>query len=301
LNTLQVGLRRKVRKISPGSLVAQRLKRLYSIYLKLRRFKHLSLSEIQDIGGCRAVVPSVRDVYGLVSDYKDSRIQHELDDEDDYIGHPKKSGYRGYHLIYKYFSGYYKKWDGLKIEVQIRSPLQHAWATAVETVGAFERQALKSSRGDREWLRFFSLMGTAIAQRERTPPVPNTPINGQELVQELRRVAESLQVERKLEAYRNTLQTVQKKDIRQNSHYFLIVLDPGANKVTVTGFTSSERNKASDQYLATERAISDIAGADAVLVSVESLAALKRAYPNYFFDTAVFLTALRRAIGVAKS
>ena len=54
--------------------------------------------------------------------------------------------------------------------------------------------------------------------------------------------------------------------------------------------------KASDAYLAAERAISDL-GADAVLVSVESLATLRRAYPNYFLDTHLFIQAVEQIIG----
>jgi ppGpp synthetase/RelA/SpoT-type nucleotidyltranferase len=75
---------------------------------------------------------------------------------DDYILSPKNSGYRSVHLLYKYNSD--KKapsiYNGLFIEVKIRSRLQHAWATAVETVVTFLQQALKSSQGEEEWLRF---------------------------------------------------------------------------------------------------------------------------------------------------
>jgi hypothetical protein len=38
-------------------------------------------------------------------------------------------------------------YNDLKIEMQLRSQYQHAWATAVETVGTFIGQALKSSIG----------------------------------------------------------------------------------------------------------------------------------------------------------
>src|ERR1019366_9744121 len=95
--------------------------------------------------------------------------------EDDYVDHPKASGYRSYHLIYRYFSDKKATHNGLKIEVQIRSQLQHAWATAVETVGTFIQQALKSSQGEEDWLRFFALMGSAIAYREHGELVPDTP------------------------------------------------------------------------------------------------------------------------------
>jgi hypothetical protein len=82
----------------------------------------------------------------------------------------------------------------------------------------------------------------------------------------------------------------------QNAHYFLLKLDPSADSVTITGFEARDLDKASKEYLATERAISGISGAEAVLVSVESLAALRRAYPNYFLDTRAFIDAVKYAI-----
>ncbi|HEV3074284.1 MAG TPA: RelA/SpoT domain-containing protein [Thermoanaerobaculia bacterium] len=296
LNTFQMGLRRNTRHTDPNGLVAQRIKRLSSIANKLRRMRNLKLSEMQDIGGCRAVVESVNHVREVVGRYKTSALKHHLIDEDDYILNPKPSGYRGYHLIYRYNSDRKTTYNGLKIELQIRSPLQHAWATAVETVDTFTHQALKSSSGEADWLRFFALMGTAIANRERTPHVPATPGPKKDLVQELSYFATTLQVETKLLAYGDTLRTVEQGGALADSHYFLVVLNPAESKVTVTGFRARELEKASDEYLATERAISEVKGADAVLVSVDSLAALKRAYPNYFFDTDVFLSALRRAL-----
>jgi (p)ppGpp synthase/HD superfamily hydrolase len=145
LYTFRLGLRRHAEKVDDNALVAQRIKRLSSIYFKLSLSPNMKLSQMQDIGGCRAVVSSVHDVRQLVKRYKASDIKHKLLSEDDYIQHPKTSGYRSYHLIYKYFSDKKATHNGLRIEVQIRSQLQHAWATAVETVGTFVRQALKSS------------------------------------------------------------------------------------------------------------------------------------------------------------
>ena len=43
-------------------------------------------------------------------------------------------------------------------------------------------------------------------------------------------------------------------------------------------------------------AIVFVPGSEAVLVSVESVDALRRAYPNYFLDTKVFLAAVETAI-----
>jgi hypothetical protein len=294
LNTFQVGLRRHARQIDPRCLVAQRIKRLSSINLKLRRFKWLKFSEMQDIGGCRAVVSSVNRVNELVGLYRDSGIKHKLDDEDDYIRNPKGSGYRGIHLIYRYYSDRKDTYNNLKIEMQFRSTLQHAWATAVETIGTFIRQALKSSQGEREWLRFFALMGAAIALREGTPAVLRTPTSRKALREELRRYASRLDVEARLQTYGAALQTLEQPSVK-GAKYFLLVLDPSAQRVTVTGYKTRELEKASREYLSVERDIAERPGADAVLVSVESLAALRRAYPNYFLDTHVFIEAVRRA------
>ena len=77
-----------------------------------------------------------------------SGLRHTLVHEPvDYINHPREdTGYRGIHLIYRYRSDRKKRaWNGRKIEVQLRTKLQHAWATAVETIGAFKNMALKSN------------------------------------------------------------------------------------------------------------------------------------------------------------
>lgn len=298
LNTLQNRLRHKAKEVYPRALIAQRIKRLSSITFKLNRFPNMKLSQMQDIAGCRAVVGSVGSVKQLVSHLKESRIKHKLIDEDDYIQKPKESGYRGVHLIYRYYSDRNETHNGRKIEMQIRSPLQHAWATAVETVGTFIGQALKASQGEQEWLRFFALMGTAIANRERTPPVPNTPMSKIELKQQLKGYAERLDVEGHLRAYGAAFRTLEQPSVK-NADYFLLRFDPVAKTTTITGYRLEHLDQANRDYLAIEREIrgQSTVGADAVLVSVDSVAALKRAYPNYFLDTHLFLDAVKHEIG----
>jgi ppGpp synthetase/RelA/SpoT-type nucleotidyltranferase len=295
LNTFQIGLRRRAKQSDPNSLVAQRIKRLPAIRHKLRIMgKWVPLSEMQDIGGCRAVVGNPGHVYSLVENYNESDIKHKLERMSDYIKTPKPTGYRGIHLIYRYNSDRNKTYNGMQIEVQLRSPLQHAWATAVETVGLFTRQALKSSRGEKEWLRFFALMGSALALRERLPIIPNTPEDGKELTRELRECAAQLDVVNHLHAFSQALQITEQPG-RGKAHYFLVELDPVAKKVKILGYTQHQLSQANTAYVEAERAGSK-SGIDAVLVSVESLSALKRAYPNYFLDTGLFIKAVEQAI-----
>ena len=70
-------------------IVAERLKRLDSIINKLKREQTMSLWAMQDLGGCRFIVPTVDDVYCYANKYENSRKRHELVSTDDYIKQPK--------------------------------------------------------------------------------------------------------------------------------------------------------------------------------------------------------------------
>ena len=65
-------LSNRVRKIDNKAIVAQRLKRFTSIVSKLEREPDMKLSQMQDIGGCRAIVSTVEQVDDLV------RIHEEM-------------------------------------------------------------------------------------------------------------------------------------------------------------------------------------------------------------------------------
>jgi len=55
---------------------------------------------MQDVGGCRAVLGSISAVRDLDKFIREqSRMSHKFATCDDYITHPKKSGYRGIHLV----------------------------------------------------------------------------------------------------------------------------------------------------------------------------------------------------------
>jgi hypothetical protein len=297
LNTLQMNLRGKARLVDADAIIAQRIKRLSSIQSKLERFSAMKLSRVQDVGGCRAVVKSIQQVNDLTEMYQKSRAKHSLVRHDDYIyaaPGPKESGYRGVHFVFRYFSDRRTTYNGLQIELQIRTQLQHAWATAVETVGTFVQQALKSSQGEEDWLRFFALMSCEMAFREETPPVPGTPITRLGIRDELRVLVKRLDAVNRLEAYGNALRAVEDLNAR-GSHYFVLELDALNSSLTVRSYRSNELEQATEAYQAIERAVTG-SGVDVVLVSVESLGALRKAYPNYFLDTSAFLEVVRETI-----
>lgn len=135
-------------------LVSQRLKRLTSIQYKLDLNPSMGLGGMQDIGGYRAVLNDVKDLKKLKNALKQQKTNHKLERITDYVNTPKDTGYRSIHFIYKY-SSKRDLYDGLRIELQIRTKLQHNWATAVETAAIVTKTSLKSNQGPDEWLDFF--------------------------------------------------------------------------------------------------------------------------------------------------
>jgi hypothetical protein len=245
---------------------------------------------MEDIGGCRAVVRTVPMVQRLSRLYEKSKSKHKRLHVVDYVTGPRDTGYRGIHLIYEYHSDQKPAYNGLKIEIQLRSRQQHAWATAVETVDAFTGQGLKDGGGDARWQRFFALMGTYIARKEGCNPVPHT--QSRFLQSEIRHYTKELEVVHHLHSYRATLEVT----TMPGAHFFLVELDARKGETRIAGFKENNLEEAQQRYLALEKATANNPGRDVVLVSVGSLESLRRAYPNYFADTDVFLGIVGEAI-----
>lgn len=293
LHTFYVWLNRQSKKIDSSSLVARRIKRLPSIEAKLIRMPNLKFSKMQDIGGCRAILRNVAKVNELVKKYKQSDLKHKLIKENDYIKFPKETGYRGVHLVYSYNSDKTEKWNGLSVEVQLRSKIQHAWATAVEIFGTFTKQSLKTNQGSDEWLRFFALMSSALAIKEKMPLVPNTPADPQQLYNEICALAKKLHIKETLETYGSALKTSLEDPMLKKADYFILVLKADTREVEIEGFKSSELKDATTKFNEIEQKIKkEKLNDEAVLVAVESISTLKRAYPNYFLDTKSFIQEL---------
>ena len=70
--------------------------------------------------------------------------------------------------MYKY-RGEKEQYKDFFVELQIRSKIQHAWATAVEIVDTFTKQALKASHGHKDWMDFFRYTSAEFALMEDRP------------------------------------------------------------------------------------------------------------------------------------
>ncbi len=299
LNAFQVALRSRARRVEQDALVAQRLKRFASVMNKLAREPTMKLSQMHDLGGCRAIMSSVQAVDDLAGLYRGQGADLFATEGTlkvyDYILEPKPDGYRSVHVVGRFTARMEarEQWNEQRIEVQLRSRLQHAFATAVEIVTAFTRAPLKFGGGPDDWRRFFSLMGSALAIREDTPLVEGTPSNQGALVRELRDTSKALRVSRKLRGWSNALKAIPRRHIA-GAKWFLMVLDVKANTVKVTGFADRQQAGTALARIEQRPGIGD--RLDAVLVWVPDARHLRAAYPNYYADTTEFIKALDTAL-----
>jgi putative GTP pyrophosphokinase len=140
-------------------VITQRVKRLPTVLDKLRREDGMRLSQMEDIGGVRAVLPDQDAAYRVA---RRLRRNWTITRFRDYVAEPKADGYRALHLI--------NRNRGRLVEIQLRTPNQDRWANVVE--GAMQKNpGLKSGGGPprtRELLAIAS-EGFAIADGSVPP------------------------------------------------------------------------------------------------------------------------------------
>lgn len=178
LNTFQAILRfrTKGKKIT----VAQRHKRRNTIFNKLQRLPGMQLARMDDVAGCRLIFRSIKELENFRATFHRARFNHKLKNESNkynYIEHPKPTGYRGIHDIYEYDvrSEAGKDLAGLYIEIQYRTLVQHAWATAVEVIGFITESQPKFQQGDNRYTNAMALASEILARAHEgvTGPFPH--------------------------------------------------------------------------------------------------------------------------------
>lgn len=272
-------------------LVAERLKRLESIVGKLQRENGMQLYRMQDLGGCRMVLPTLDEVYEFSNKFQTSRIRHEQKKEDNYIQNPKPSGYRSLHLVYRFRTETPDKeiynQHQMLIELQFRTHLQHIWATSLETIGLFTNQALKAGQGNQGILRFFVLVSSLFAIREGCQVVPGTIENEKELIAEMRQIDNQHHILDMLKAIRIVIDRDSEK-VPDKRGYYILRLNYRKHMLRRWFFKPSELEIANKMYDYLEEQRGD-APLDIVLVRAASYATVKAAYPNYFMDIGEFV------------
>ncbi|MEH0399182.1 RelA/SpoT domain-containing protein [Streptomyces sp. B21-088] len=297
LNAVTTTVRKRALDVNPNAVVAERRKRLPTILDKLKRHPTMSVTTMQDLGGCRVVFDTVAEVDELVSVLEElPRSKNRVTKVYDYLRDepgPRDSGYRGVHLVYEYGASK-MVYHGLKIELQVRTQLQHAWATAVETMDLFSGSELKYGKGDEELLRFFVLVGSLMAYEEGTAPVPGAERKQEELAAELARLEANVGVLERLQGYAAIVGEHAKTD-RRNTLTLELLRNEGRLTVTV------HETLAAAEARITELEALDDENLDAVLINIARISQLRDAYPNYFADTGRFTEFVRVCLGAQHS
>jgi len=127
LARVAANLRYYVAEASEGAGdVGQRLKRMSTILDKLGRHPTMQLSRMNDVAGCRGVLPNQAAVDYVIERLQGQRRWQLVPRTWDYVAEPKPDGYRAKHLV--------AIKEGLRIEIQLRTIGQHQWANFVERI-----------------------------------------------------------------------------------------------------------------------------------------------------------------------
>ncbi len=297
--SLKTFLARKVKTLKfPSPIVAQRLKRTPSIIGKLKRFPDMGLDRMQDIGGLRVVLNKIEDVYALHESLINTKaFRHQLDlPPRDYIKDPKTDGYRSLHQIVRYRNAKHPELNGLRLEIQIRTKLQHSWATAVETLGIIQNASFKTGEGEEDYRRFFRLASALFSIYEKQPVVAEyRGVSCRALVKQLDELDKKHSITKTLSSLVLGEKQINSAIKNNKSDYQVLELNSTERKLYLTAFTKEQLDQAESYYRAREMATRNDPSSDVVLISVGALREVKRAYPNYFLNTSEFTKYLLKA------
>lgn len=279
-----------LRNTAPNNaIVAQRLKRTYSITQKLYRFPKMSLTTMQDIGGCRMIVDRIDDIYNMIDRLKKSRMRHKLKEVYDYIKNPKDDGYRSYHIVYSYYSDRSPKYNGLFVEIQIRTHLQHLWATAVETMDTFTGDPLKIGKGDPNNKEFFRLVSKLLEIYEMNN-CDVSAVKQSDVLKDFIEYENEYHILQRMQSIRACAEFVS-HSVRTNEEYYILKLNRKRKELWISTYSKNEIESATEEYDRAEKERTE--DEDIVLVSTSSANMLKQAYPNYFTDITEFVNVIK--------
>ncbi len=280
LNTFQSILRNRTRgsKVS----VAQRHKRKLTIFDKLHRLPGMQLARMDDVAGCRLIFRSVKELNAFRARFHKARFNHKLrNDRDkyDYIKAPKSTGYRGIHDIYEYNvnseSG--RNLAGLYIEIQYRTLVQHAWATAVEVIGFITQSQPKFQRGDTRYERAMVLASELLARAHEQLFGPLPDVTDQDVLAEFLALDHELHLMQTLRGLNSA-----KTDVTDKRNTILIFSKQG--DLEIRNFRD-----ATDALRALFELEMKMPDRDIVLVRADSSEEVRLAFRNYFTDAREFV------------
>lgn len=146
---------------SSNYYIAQRLKRKPQIMKKLVRLS-VRFTQLQDIGGCRIIVENNELVDTLVTYIQEKLVRSHYFNIIRITDYREKgrdvTGYRAVHMIVER--------NNYKIEVQLRSRIQHYWAESIERASVIYGYQLKEMEGDKTVINYFKAVSDVFFEIE---------------------------------------------------------------------------------------------------------------------------------------
>ena len=238
----------------PDAMATYRLKRKESILKKLYRSNgNFELGAMDDIAGCRVIVNSVSEVYEVYNEILNLKEAGEIDIKKtkDYIKNPEESGYRSLHIIVKQTLTQEDIDRQYRIELQIRTKLQHYWSTAVEAMSEIDNVEYKDptliTKGNtriQSCLQFFKVISKLFACFEN-----NDDELKEELADSVRTNDNFKEIIEDLKAARNSVTiNMQKNSAKSGEGLYLLELSRETQELTIHSYTIDCVEKAITNY-----------------------------------------------------
>lgn len=291
-------------------MTASRNKRIETIISKLRRPEKPKLDRIHDIAGTRIIFENIKSLEDYIDILENTELVNfkEKINEDknryNYIKNPKSDGYRSIHKVFYYssnipYSTLNEKSFNLenkKIELQLRTRLQHIWATTVEIYDIINKSNIKTGTHNKLETKegLFFKKCSLVFEGIESNDVEKIKIN----INEIFRDKDLVEIYNRLKGIKN-IKNIQLPKTLGSDEVFILITDLNKGKTTFFTTEPIEKNDKQDTFLinASYRRLEEKNTKGEyilLLLTLGDIKKLKNVYPNYFLNTNKFISILKK-------
>ena len=276
---------------SKQHLTASRNKRIETIISKLCRPEKPKLDRIHDIAGTRIIFENIKSLEDYIDILENTELVNfkEKINEDknryNYIKNPKSDGYRSIHKVFYYSSNIpystlnEKRFnlENKKIELQLRTRLQHIWATTVEIYDIINKSNIKTGTHNKLETKegLFFKKCSLVFEGIESNDVEKIKIN----INEIFRDKDLVEIYNRLKGIKN-IKNIQLPKTLGSDEVFILITDLNKGKTTFFTTDPIEKNDKGEYIL--------------LLLTLGDIKKLKNVYPNYFLNTNEFISILKK-------
>ena len=295
---------------SKQHLTASRNKRIETIISKLCRPEKPKLDRIHDIAGTRIIFENIKSLEDYIDILENTELVNfkEKINEDknryNYIKNPKSDGYRSIHKVFYYssnipYSTLNEKSFNLenkKIELQLRTRLQHIWATTVEIYDIINKSNIKTGTHNKLETKegLFFKKCSLVFEGIESNDVEKIKIN----INKIFRDKDLVEIYNRLKGIKN-IKNIQLPKTLGSDEVFILITDLNKGKTTFFTTDPIEKNDKQDTFLinASYRRLEEKNTKGEyilLLLTLGDIKKLKNVYPNYFLNTNEFISILKK-------